>query len=384
MKIMMVALSPSPHATRPLKWILELGYEVIYLSFSDPLKEKPKNYKFINLPRLKGKGYIEKVVGESCIGFIEKKIVCPKLKKIIREHNPELIHIHWINNRVAYFEKVAGDIPIILSVWGSDINNHFKRNACRRLRKNKGEILRDAKLVITDDPVIDRKCKILTDNKIKTVQLHLGIRPDLFNTVSKDIINRKKAELNISLNSKVFYSPRLWSDIYRQENILLAFVNAIKRANLKCILLFKYPSHDEFVNLKIYKRIMSLSTKFGIKDSIKWTPRVCMNDLPILYGLSDCIINYPTQDTLPILFLEAACCQCPVISSDLLSYRDTFAEKYFTLVDSDNQLEEEIYKFMVEENCYQKTKLVEAKKEVIKHFDEKLYINGINEIYEKY
>ena len=60
--------------------------------------------------------------------------------------------------------------------------------------------------------------------------------------------------------------------------------------------------------------------------------------LPEIYALADVIINYPSMDTLPVTFMEAAACERPVVTSRLPSYMGTFAERYFLMVEPEISL----------------------------------------------
>ena len=86
---------------------------------------------------------------------------------------------------------------------------------------------------------------------------------------------------------------------------------------------------------------------------------------------------------MPITFIEVAACKKPVISCRLPAYIGTFADKYFRMVEPGNI--NELSDAIVEElngNVTGNTKnMIKARRVVEKKYDEKIYIQGLLNIY---
>jgi glycosyltransferase involved in cell wall biosynthesis len=79
-----------------------------------------------------------------------------------------------------------------------------------------------------------------------------------------------------------------------------------------------------------------LAAELGVADAVRWLTEVPYEQLPEIYAGADVIVNFPHMDAFPVSFLEAAACMRPVVSCRLPSYRGTFAEHFFRMVEPDD------------------------------------------------
>jgi glycosyltransferase involved in cell wall biosynthesis len=173
---------------------------------------------------------------------------------------------------------------------------------------------------------------------------------------------------------------RALAPIYRQEIILEAFAQA--RIGLK---------KPAYLVLKIYNQLTPRYKSFlekrihelGISDYVRWIEGIPDLEIPTLYALSDAVINFPTADTFPVTFLEAAACECPVITCALPGYENTFVERYFRMVQTDRK--EDLSQAIIAElnqESHSRHQLSGARLEVIEHYSESIYITRLLAIYE--
>jgi glycosyltransferase involved in cell wall biosynthesis len=128
--------------------------------------------------------------------------------------------------------------------------------------------------------------------------------------------------------------------------------------------------------------------QLGVAERVRWIDEVPVEQLPELYALADVIVNYPSLDTFPITFMEAAACERPVITCRLPSYLNIFAEKCFRMVQPENV--EDLARAMTEfvhqtpsEMERQRLSLSEARREVMSKYDATVYARGLTSIYKK-
>ena len=378
----MLAPGESTHSIKQLKLLLnENDIEVIYLDSTDPLPGGGNKYKYIYLPLFRRKRLLSKLFGYEFLYDIECIILKTYLQKIIKRYIPDIIHVHCIDERILYLKK-AGAKPIITSVWGTDINQHFSPDSNPYLKELKGKCLAAADFIIVDSGMMDKKCEILARRPLRHINIPIGIDTDLFKPGYESEVLKLKEQLKIDNDFKIILSARGWRSYYNQESILDAFAEVLKTFP-KTILVLKLHNHQT-VRILVNK-IKDKINKLNINDNVRWLEDLPLENLPIVYNMSDIIVNYPSMDTLPITFMEAAACCKLVVSCKLPTYEGTFAEKYFTLVDGHDisDFAEAINTSISQSSTSSLNTLYKAREFIIKNYEQKLYISKLLNIYKQ-
>ena len=383
----MIAPGFSPHAKRPLDWLLKTGCEVIFMDLINPYPESCKQYQFISYSPLQIKGlrYYRKVLGNRLCNSLVEWYVTQKLKKLWRQIKPDLVHIHWVDQRAYYFMK-AGLKPLVLSVWGSDINQHFLPNADIEYRRMIVQVLASSNMIIVDSSDMPRKCETLAGCKLPIEMLPLGIDTNLFRPNYYEAAQEWRKKLTIPIDTKVLLSNRGWSESYGHHMVLEAFANALPKLKRNSILVFKLVNQSKYPDSKDYKKKIHQRIKeLDISRSIRWIEEVSFSQLPEIYALADIIVNYPLLDAFPVSFMEAAACERSVITCRLPAYLGTFAEKYFQMVEPENPtaLADAIVKMINDVDHQRKSFLTEARKLIKKEYDERNSSQKLVEIYKR-
>jgi len=380
MKILMVAPGGSVHSLKPLKLLLnEKNIKVIFMDEIDPFPDGKANYKFVPIRLLRKKRTLSKIFGYKLLYFIEDLYLSIYFKKVINKYSPDIIHVHWIDERILYLRK-AGAKPIIASAWGTDINQHFALEADTHLKELKGKCLNAADLIIVDSKIVDKRCSLLAGNPLRFETLHLGIDTDIFKQGYQKEVIKLKEQLKINDDYKIILSARGWQSYYNQEFILQAF-SMILEEFPKTILLFKLHNCSKVQSL--VNMIKTRVDKLNIKNNIRWIDDVPLESLPVVYNMCDLIVNYPSMDTLPVTFMEAAACCRQVVSCKLPTYEGTFAEKYFTLVEGSDiyKLVDALKNNLGDSSSIRSDVLKEARAFIINNYDQKFYLNKLLNIY---
>ena len=173
MKILMIAPGFSPHSQRPLNWLLDNGCEVTFVDKKDPCPQGRDKYQFVPYPSSRGSRYYEKL-GERIAGWLTLEMLTLQLRLLSRRVRPDVTHVHWVDHR-AYHCMKAGLKPLVLSVWGSDINRLFLPNADPENRRMIGRVLAYADRVIVELPVMAERCDQLAGQKVNTEVLMLVV-----------------------------------------------------------------------------------------------------------------------------------------------------------------------------------------------------------------
>ena len=383
----MVAPLDENHSFRPLNCLLKRGCAVVFMSYFNPFPEGQEGFKFIRFPKPRGGRVFPKLLGQKfgsrLFRLLEWTTVL-RLKVLYRRIRPAIVHVHWVDEHAYYYMK-AGLRPLVLTVWGSDINIHFLPDTDPIARHRVGEALACADLILIDSADMHKKCAKLAGHVVPTKLFTLGIDIAMFRPGYAQAALEWRSKLNIPAEATVLLSNRGWKPLYRHDCILEAFAQAMPRLNSKAILVFKILKKKGTDQDLYEKEMRGQAEQLGVTRMVRWMAEVPMNLLPELYSFADVILNYPSMDAFPVTFLESAACECPVISCRLPAYVDTFADEYFHLVSPDNlsELSEAIVDFVNHKREPDRERLTELRRIMCRDYDEKKVSDRLIEIYSK-
>jgi glycosyltransferase involved in cell wall biosynthesis len=386
-KILMIAPGDDIHSLRPLNLLLARGCRIVFSDGVNPFPEDQDGYTYLRFPDPRGRYFLPKHLGKN-IGVrlfrCSTWATIHRLKWLWRRIQPTIVHVHWVDDR-AYYCLRAGLHPLVLTVWGSDINKHFLPDADPDFRDRIGKALAGADAVIIDSADMHNKCAELAGRDVPTVLLTQGIDSDRFRPGYSQAALEWRQRLGISADATVLVSIRGWSSLYRHDCILEAFARALPRLNSEAILVFKFLKRKGTDPVVLENEMRDLAEKLGVARKIRWMEEVPLEQLPGIYSFADVILNYPSMDAFPVTFLEAAACECPVISCRLPAYEGTFAEEYFRLVDpvDHSELSDAIVEFVNHKSEAINRGLPDLRQTVCRDYDEKFMANQLIGIYQK-
>ncbi len=324
MKIMMFGPNKI-HSRRFISMLLNLGHKVIYIDSKNPIPQGLPNYQFVPYPRWFF--WLIPKINNRLIAYL----LVLRLRMIWQGIKPDIVHVHWIGE-IAYL-CAKGDLnPLVLTSWGSDINNLFdtdKFTDAYRLRISYA--LSRADYVTADTIELLERCELLAGEKLSASLFYYGIdlekfRPDV--PASKLIMLREK--LGIPANTKVILSIRRLIPMMGHHHILRAFALAVAKTEQDMILVF----HRYSINNGDYENELNILAKeLGVAQRIVWVEDIIEDEqMPVFYSLADLVINYPDFDGFPVSLFEAAACKRMIITSDLKSYHEVFVQGAFVVV----------------------------------------------------
>ena len=374
----MIAPGSWMHSKRPLDWFLANKHAVFFLDKENPNPKPSEFYKFEPYPELKS-GYFNKFARTVIYKAFSYLSIIIKLRKIWLQFKPDIAHLYWVDHR-AYQCIKAGMRPIVLSVLGSDINDLFDNRDSVRFR-SVAFALRNADLVLVDSMDLIEKCKEIGGGNVKVKHFQPGIDTKLFSPRYRHSSSDLRRQSRIPGQAKVIVSIRALMARYNHHLILEAFAIALPRFTYPTFLLFKNynPITPTYMNELIQK-----AKQLEIEQFVRWLDYVPHSKMPEIYYMADLIVNFPSIDAFPVTFLEAAACECPLVTCRLPAYEGTFATRYFHIVDEGN-IEALANAFVEEING--KTgatpkMLSEARQWICVNYDETNSMNRLIDIYE--
>jgi glycosyltransferase involved in cell wall biosynthesis len=297
MKICYLADAQNIHIQRWAEYFAKKGYEVHIISFA---KFSDRKIKDINLHTLRSFPYQIRIISF----MINSGNALIKIKKLIKEISPDILHAHFITD-YGFYGAYADFHPFIASAWGSDILIlPYKSMAWRFLAKI---CLKKADLITSVSKHLTDKLLSLGVSKKKIIQFHWGVDINKFNQNVEPIIFKDKQEYTV-------ISTRHLYPIYNIELLLRAVPHVILEIEkVKFLIVGEGPRR---------KKLMELAKNLGVEGYIRFIGRIPHEELPRYLVSSEVYVSTSLSDSLGVSNLEAMACGCFPILTDIPASRD--------------------------------------------------------------
>jgi glycosyltransferase involved in cell wall biosynthesis len=213
-----------------------------------------------------------------------------KLKKLIKEVNPNVIHFQSIN-RQAFFGILANkylNIKVVSTAWGSDVLLVPERS--KILKKMVSFVLKRSDYITADSNQMIEKIETLSNNR-NIKHCLFGIEP----------IKEKEKE-------KIIYSNRLHNELYNIEKIIIDFKEFSKNQPEWKLIIGAIGSET--------KRLIKLAVGNEFENKIKFVGWLDKETNEQYYQKAMIYVSIPDSDGTAISLLEAMSAGCiPVVSN---------------------------------------------------------------------
>lgn len=372
------------------------------MSRQNPIGHKLERYNYVPVPGIRGFHRLSPKLR----AMLEPYFRIRQMRQLWTRLRPDVVNIQGID-RFGYYCAKAGMKPLILSSWGSDINDLFTENqahdgywqriqsimgtsfvagkdaraALSRHRRRIKFALNQADLVTGFSRQLLDRSELLAGRKLPTAIFRLGVDFNLFKPGYRDEVDALKRKLGIPPGSKVLVSVRTLQPLLGHEYILAAFAEVVNDPSMPPAVLVFNSSHTFVSELE---RLQSKVRELGLGEYVYWIREHMPHDkMPIEYAMADIVINYPSQDGFPVSLLEAAACRSAVISSDLESYEHAY-ESCFILVPPANAplLARAIRQVLIEDVEQKRARIERAFEKARKLGDQQQYFDTLFGYYE--
>jgi len=224
-----------------------------------------------------------------------------KIKNLIQEYAPSIIHIHQVNS-YAYYSLLAArksSVPKILTAWGSDILLSPKNSFL--LKKMVQFNLRHADFLTSDSEFMAEEIRsLLPRRKLDILIANFGIE-----IIEKDL-----------LKENIIYSNRLHKKLYQIESVINAFKLFLENSIDKSWKLVIAATGEETNNLK------SMVEHLNLKGNVEFVGWVDQEKNVEYYSKARLFVSIPESDATSISLLEAMAYGCIPVLSDLPANRE--------------------------------------------------------------
>lgn len=218
------------------------------------------------------------------------------LRRAILDYQPDIIHVHQAN-AFAFFTILAAKklrIPIVITLWGSDVLIMPKRNFL--LRKMFQYIIEKSDALTADAVILATEAKRYTEKDISIEIANYGI----------DFIDVDLTKEN------VIYSNRLHKPLYRIDKIISDFILWKRSEEWKLIVGAVGVETDH----------LKQTVREHDKNNIEFCGWLEKKDNLVNYAKSKVYVSIPESDGTAISLLEAMYYKCFPIVSDLPANRE--------------------------------------------------------------
>lgn len=327
MKVLILAPGNSLHSQRLIELLLGQGCHVVCVDERNPLQQTAPNYEFIPMPRLRGFRF------QWSRRHLTARLAGRELRKIWERVRPDVVNVHFVDIRAEACAK-ANLHPLVLSCWGTDINQFFQSESPDlQARARIGAALAGADCVTGGNPEILDRCQTLAGRPLRTEFFQFGIDIHRFQHTAPAAGLALRRELGIAPEAKVFLSIRPVSVIMGQDQILEAFARIAPEKDLPpSVLVFK--KHDP-IPREYLARLQARTKELGLESRIWFIEQAAYEQMPAQYAMADVILNYAKMDGFPVSFFEAAASHRPVITNRLSIYENVFRDTFVMVPSND-------------------------------------------------
>jgi len=217
-----------------------------------------------------------------------------KLKQLLKQLNPDVVHIHQVN-RTAYFVSRICDkmnIPCISTAWGSDILLVPKQNQFYKYLVTQS--IKRSRFVTADSADMIEALKNL-DSTDTSRYIHLQYGIDEIQLLNKE---------------NIIYSNRLHEANYRIDKIIHYFREfRAKHSDWRLVVAGSGSLSPE---------LKELTGDLSLSDSVEFMGWLSPKENRTWYARASVFISIPKSDGSSVSLLEAISAQCVPVVSDLV------------------------------------------------------------------
>lgn len=300
MKILMLADPCEPHTIKWVDAITNRGLEVVLFSFVSADTRFYRNRRQLTFYDC---GLSREVVTlrDGHLSKLRYLRALPALKKIIRKHQPDILHAHYASG-YGFIGALTGFQPFVLSAWGSDVL-HFP--GISPLHKGLIRfVLRRARQVCSTSHYMVTAIESLGGKSPEVVPF--GVDTDVFYR-EREAQSRQEVVLGSIKNLKPEYSIHTILEVYRRVKQML-------------------PQQE--MRLKLVGdgsergRLEQLARSLGIADEVDFLGHQPYQGIARYHNMLDIYINLSVMESFGVSVLEASSCERPVVASDTGGLRE--------------------------------------------------------------
>jgi L-malate glycosyltransferase len=297
-KVLLLADINSSHTIKWANSLVNANFDVVLFSFGEnkeiDFSRKLDKIKYFSL----GVPFNIQQRNETSISKVIYFRAFKMVRKIISEFSPHLLHAHYASS-YGLLGALSGFQPLIISVWGSDVENFPNQSYFHRqiLKFN----LRRATKVLATSKYLARETNRYTDKDL--IITPFGVDINVFKPL--------EGKGSFDKNDMVIGTVKSLESVYGISTLISAF--SIIRKEYKDIpltLLIVGRGSEE-------KKLKELSKKLLNENVVKFVGYIDHELISKYYNMIDIGVFLSNKESFGVAVLEAMACGKPVVVSDV-------------------------------------------------------------------
>lgn len=295
---MKIIILSDPNSVHTVKWVKSLAQkkiEIYIFGFSCCDQKIYENYSNVHVMTL---DLSQSIIRRNSSNMAKLRYfsALPKLKKLIRQFKPDILHAHYASS-YGILGALSGFHPFILSVWGSDIYNFPNRSY---LHKKIIEFnLSKADSLLSTSLAMAKETRKYTSKEIQVTPF--GIDSEVFRPMA--------VENPFSKQDIVIGTVKTLEINYGIEYLIRAFKMVKDRHPRKSLKLMIVGGGSQEFYLK------KLAKELSIETETHFLGRVPYSECPKYHNMLSISVFVSVSESFGVAVLEASACEKPVVVS---------------------------------------------------------------------
>lgn len=300
MKICFIGAHSHVHMIRWYQFFAERGHEVVLISTTAQEKETFQGLPVYPFPMPRSGNYFKNLMA----GVVLAPSNIRKLKMLLDEIRPDLVHVHYIND-AALLSVLSGFSPVVLTAWGSDVLISPEKSMIRKFFVK--HTLKKSRLITCDADHMQKRILELGGAPGRVEIVFFGTNVEKYNPAMKkpEFLSRWGKE-----NSRYVISIRNLEPVYDLETLIRAVPMVVKENPNALFLIGGSGSEKE--------KLVNLAAQLGVDKFVKFLGSLQQAELPLYLASSDVYVSTALSDGgLAASTAEAMAAATPVVITDV-------------------------------------------------------------------
>jgi len=289
------------HSIHTYRWVkfFAAKHEVHLISLEQPAEGteslRPEKYKEIGI-------YVHFIPRE---GIIDKMRGPSRVKKLIEDIVPDIVHAHYITH-YGYLAAKSSFHPTVMTAWGTDVLIEAHSSFIKR-HQVKYALKRADALTCDGENTIRALREFVTDeNKIR--KIYFGVDTQKYNPGKR--IEGFYKKYHKGIDGKIVINLRGFAEVYEPETFIKAVPAILERFPDTVFLMAR--EHDR---RKMFEEMVS---SMGLEEHVKFIGNIPADDLPVFLASSDIYVSNSISDSgIAASTAEAMASGTAIISTDV-------------------------------------------------------------------
>ena len=295
MKILILADPSNPHTVKWVNSLSTAGIEIFLFGLS---KYDANDYSSkVKIETLKTPSSIKSKLSGNIFKIIYFTVI-PKLKKIIKNYKPDILHAHYAGS-YGLMRSLLNFHPFILSVWGVDINIYPHISFLHKYF---------IKYTLRKSDVLLATSEALKEETLRYVQKDIKVTPF---GIDLNKFKPENVQSGFSEDDIVIGTVKRLEHKYGIDQLIKAF-SIVKKNHPELPLKLLLVGEGSIRN-----QLVDLAAELGLNETIIFAGNVSISEVANFHNMIDISVYLSKTESFGVSVLESSASEKPVIVTDV-------------------------------------------------------------------